>query len=73
MSISSTGIFHSELQGAKPLAITISTAKKLSGLGHTTIWKLIREKQLATVHVGRRTLIIFSSFEALLTPPSTDA
>jgi excisionase family DNA binding protein len=73
MSISSTGLSHHELHGAKPLTITVATAKKLSGLGHTTVWRLIKEKRLLTVHVGRRTLIAFSSLEALLTPPSADA
>jgi excisionase family DNA binding protein len=70
MSISSTGLSHHELHGAKPLTITISTAKRLSGLGNTTIWKLIKEKKLETVHVGRRTLITFWSLEALLRPRS---
>jgi hypothetical protein len=73
MSVPSAGVSHHELHGAKPVTITISTAKKLSGLGHTTIWKLIKEKRLVTVHVGRRTLILFASLEALLNPSQSDA
>jgi hypothetical protein len=68
MSSSSTGLSHHELHGNKPLTVTVATAKKLSGLGHTTLWKLIKDKKLETVHIGRRTLITFSSFEALLKP-----
>jgi excisionase family DNA binding protein len=67
------GTFSSRVARLKPLTVTISTARKLSGLGHTTIWRLIKEKRLVTVHVGRRTLIIFSSLEELLKPPSTEA
>ena len=51
----STGL--SDYEGAKPLSVTVATARKLSGLGNTTIWRLIRERQLETVHVGRCTLI----------------
>jgi hypothetical protein len=46
----------------------VATARKLSGLGNTTLWRLIKERQLETVHVGRRTLITFRSLEALLAP-----
>jgi hypothetical protein len=53
----------------KPLAVTIPTARKISGLGNTTIWKLIGEKRLVTVKIGRRRLVTYSSLEKLLTPP----
>lgn len=60
-----------ELHGAKPLSVTLATAKKLSGLGNTTLWGLIKNQTLETVHVGRRRLITFASLERLLTPSST--
>ena len=66
MSILTTGL--SDYEGAKPLTVTVATAKRLSGLGNTTIWALIKDQTLDTVHVGRRTLITFRSLEALLTP-----
>ena len=66
MSILVTGL--SDYEGAKPLTVTVSTAKRLSGLGNTTIWALIKDQTLETVHVGRRTLITYHSLEALLTP-----
>jgi excisionase family DNA binding protein len=55
----------------KPIAVTISTARKISGLGNTTIWKLIAEKKLATVKVGRRVLVTYESLERLLTPAAS--
>jgi hypothetical protein len=68
VSVLSTGLSDYESQGAKPLTVTVGTAKKLSGLGNTTIWALIKDRTLEKVHVGRRTLITYRSLEALLTP-----
>jgi hypothetical protein len=51
-----------------PLAVTFSTAKKITGLGLTTLWKLAKEGRVEVVRVGRRTLITFCSLQALLTP-----
>jgi hypothetical protein len=57
----------------KPLTVTIATARKISGLGNTTLWGLIKHQKLETVRVGRRTLVTFRSLEALLVPRSTSA
>jgi excisionase family DNA binding protein len=65
MSISSTGLSDHEFHGAKPLAVTVSTARKLTGLGNTTIWALIKAGKLKSVCIGRRRLIIYDSLEAL--------
>jgi hypothetical protein len=56
----------------KPLTVTVATARRVSGLGNTTVWALIKAQKLETVHVGRRTLITFRSLEALLAPPPVD-
>ena len=66
MSLSSIG--PSKFERATPLTVTVATAKRLSGLGNTTIWALIKDQTLETVHVGRRTLITYRSLETLLTP-----
>jgi excisionase family DNA binding protein len=58
------------LQSAKPITVTVATARKLSGLGNTTVWALLKGGQLDAVRVGRRTLITFRSLEALLSPGS---
>jgi hypothetical protein len=52
----------------KPLTVTVTAARKISGLGNTTIWGLIKQGKLEVVRIGRRTLITFRSLEALLTP-----
>jgi hypothetical protein len=68
MSILSTGFPRDEPHDEKPLTITVAMAKRLSGLGYTTIWKLVKDRKLQTVRIGRRTLIIFRSLEELLAP-----
>jgi hypothetical protein len=68
MSISSTRFSHHELHGAKPLAVTFSTAKKITGLGLTKLWQLGKQKRIEIVHVDRRTLITYRSLEKLLLP-----
>jgi excisionase family DNA binding protein len=53
---------------SKPLTVTVAAARKISGLGNTTIWGLIKQGKLDAVRIGRRTLITFRSLEALLAP-----
>jgi excisionase family DNA binding protein len=60
-----------EPNSPKPIPVTIPTARKISGLGNTTVWKLIGEKKLATVKVGRRVLVTYESLERLLTPTAS--
>jgi excisionase family DNA binding protein len=52
----------------KPLTVTVPTARKISGLGNTKIWALIKDGKLEVVRVGRRTLVTYRSLEALLQP-----
>ncbi len=53
-----------------PLTVTVATARRISGLGNTTIWGLIKDQKLETVHIGRRTLITYRSLVVLLAPLS---
>ena len=53
---------------AKPLTVTVATTRKISGLGNTTIWGLIKNGALETIRIGRRRLILYSSLETLLSP-----
>jgi hypothetical protein len=74
MSICSTGLSHDELRGARPLTVTVAMTKKLSGLGNTTIWALIKTRKLKSISVGRRRLIVFDSLQKLLSAdPATGA
>jgi hypothetical protein len=60
-----------DASGTTPLAVTLATGRKISGLGYTTLWKLIGNGTLATVRVGRRRLIVYESLRRLLTPDSS--
>jgi hypothetical protein len=55
-----------------PLAVTFASARQISGLGLTTLWRLARERQIETVRVGRRTLITYRSLARLLLPEAAD-
>jgi excisionase family DNA binding protein len=49
-----------------PLTVTVKEAQRITGLGHSTIYKLIGEGKLTTVKVGTRTLVTFPSVKALV-------
>jgi excisionase family DNA binding protein len=52
----------------EPLAVPVNTAKRLSGLGHTTIYELIKQGKLKSTVVGRRRLINYALLKALVAP-----
>jgi excisionase family DNA binding protein len=52
----------------KPLAVSVVRAKALTGLGHSTIYRLINDGTLETSRVGKRRLINFASIERLIAP-----
>jgi excisionase family DNA binding protein len=58
---------------AKPLAVTVQTASRLTGLGKTTIYELIKDGTLSAMAVGRRRLIRYASLEALIGKPAGEA
>jgi excisionase family DNA binding protein len=49
-----------------PLTVTVQEARRLSGLGKTTVFKLISDGALRTVKVRRRTLVRYESLKSLL-------
>lgn len=53
-------------EAERPITVTVASAKRISGLGNTTIWKLIKENRLERVRIGRRSLITYRSLMALL-------
>jgi excisionase family DNA binding protein len=57
-------------EAAKPITVTVQSARRLLGLGNTSIWKLIGEGRLETIRVGRRRLILYRSIEDLITSGS---
>jgi hypothetical protein len=74
MSISGTAISREDFRSdgtPNPLAVTFPTAKKISGLGLTTLWKLGKQHRIELIRIGRRTLITYRSLEKLLLPESS--
>jgi excisionase family DNA binding protein len=74
--MNSTGLSDDERKGRsadaasrlEPLTVTIATARQISGLSNTTVYKLIKEGKLDTIKIGVRTLIPYASLKALLQP-----
>lgn len=56
-----------------PLLLPISETCKALGIGRSTVYRLIQEGALATVKVGRRTLVRTASIRALAGEGSADA
>lgn len=50
----------------EPLAVPISEAVRLSSIGRSTLYLKIREGELPTIKMGRRTLVSMSALRALL-------
>lgn len=40
---------------------SVKETKEVLGVGNGTVWKLIKEKRLQTVKIGRRTLVVVKS------------
>lgn len=53
-------------EATEPLTLSIKDAAKLLGLGRSTIYRLIGDRQLETVKVGRRTLIKTASIRSVV-------
>jgi excisionase family DNA binding protein len=50
----------------EPITVTIAETRKISGLGTTTIYDLIKQGKLKTAAVGRRRLVNYQSLKTLL-------
>ena len=49
-----------------PLAVTVPAARRISGLGRTTIYRLIADGELKALKIGRRRLIDYNSLRSLI-------
>jgi excisionase family DNA binding protein len=56
----------SKLTSAKPLSVTVKTAREITGLGNTKIYDLIKQDKLKTISIGRRRLVLYDSLESLI-------
>lgn len=50
----------------KPLAVSVEEFCRITSLGRTNCFQLIRDKKLEVRRIGSRTLVLLSSIEALL-------
>ena len=50
-----------------PLTVTVPAAMKYSGLGRTKLYELIASREVESVRIGTRRLIVFASLKARLT------
>jgi hypothetical protein len=50
----------------EPVLTSIRGARIMTGLGNTTIWALIRARELQTVKFGRRTMVTVASIHAMI-------
>ena len=51
----------------EPMTVTIQTAVRLSGLGRTKLYELMSKREIESVRIGTRRLIVFASLKARLT------
>lgn len=56
---------HAELE---PITVTVDTARRLSGLGRSKIYDMIRTKQIESLTVDNRRLIVLASLRRRLQP-----
>lgn len=49
-----------------PLCVRVASATALLGIGRTKLYELIAPRELETIRVGRRTLVLRASIDALI-------
>ena len=54
------------------LSVTVAAAVKMTGLGRTTIFELLKAGRLRSAKIGSRRLILVSSLRELLEQASND-
>lgn len=50
----------------EPISVRISTAVKLTGIGRSTLYELIKSGQIETVKIGRSTFIPYRCLKKLV-------
>ena len=54
--------------GMPPLLVTVPEACRLLGVSRSTVWNLIKSGRIKVAKIGRRTLPLYKSLEALAAP-----
>jgi excisionase family DNA binding protein len=65
MTIHSTDTSYDAPEGARPLAVSVKAACKLTGIGRTLMFELIKDGRVGAIKIGRRRLVIYASLVAL--------
>jgi excisionase family DNA binding protein len=52
-----------------PISITLGEASRISGLGRSSLYRLIRSGKLRSVVIGDRRLVLYASLQQLLEVP----
>jgi excisionase family DNA binding protein len=50
----------------KPVSVRVATAVKLTGIGRSTLYELIKSGEIETVKIGRSTLIPYRCLKKLV-------
>lgn len=74
MALTNAGQMMSDLQTTiataaatvAPVTVTVAEACRLTGLGRTKVFELVKEAKLKSVAIGRRRLIVYSSILELM-------
>jgi hypothetical protein len=53
-------------EGFVPITATVTQFRRLSGLGKTKIFEMLKEGELQSVRIGRRGLVMMDSYRDLL-------
>lgn len=48
------------------LCVRVDNAMRILGIGRTKLYELIATGELETIHIGRRTLVLQASIEAMI-------
>lgn len=51
---------------AEPIAVRVATAVKLTGIGRSTLYELIKSGEIETVKIGRSTFIPYRCLKKLV-------
>lgn len=56
----------SSRQSGPPICVTVASAMFMLGLGKTKLYELLGDGELEAIRVGRRTLVLRASIDALV-------
>jgi len=53
----------SAIGGQAPLLVSVGDAARMLGIGETVTWRMVSTGEIASVHLGRRRLVLVKSLE----------